>query len=334
MERWLTKIWYQGGAAKWLMAPLSWLYGFIVKRKRARFLSDKASSKRLKVPIVIVGNIIAGGAGKTPLVVWLVQELRRKGYRPGIVSRGYRGTAKEWPQRVTQDSDPTLVGDEPVMLARRCGCPVAAGPDRFAAGQLLEAEGVNAIVADDGLQHYGLQRDCEIVVVDGERKFGNGLLIPAGPLREPLSRLEEVDLVVVNGTATEPHHLSMKLRQLPALPLGGGDPKPVELFNATAVHGVAGVSNPTKFFNQLKKVGLEVIEHAYSDHHDFAREDICFDDNFPVLMTEKDAVKCRKFADGRHWYVPLEPSFAQKDATVLLDTISQRFAKAHVTQGS
>ncbi|MEM7280972.1 MAG: tetraacyldisaccharide 4'-kinase [Pseudomonadota bacterium] len=334
MERWVTKIWYQGGAAKWLIAPLSLLYGFIVKRRRAKFLAGKATTETLAAPVVVVGNITAGGTGKTPLVVWLVTELRRKGYRPGIVSRGYRGAADSWPQKVTSTSDPKMVGDEPVMLASRCGCPVAAGPDRIAAGELLIAEGVNAIVADDGLQHYRLHRDCEIAVVDGERQFGNGLLLPAGPLREPVSRLSEVDVVVINGTATEPHHLSMKLRQLPALPIHGGDPKPVELFNATPVHAVAGIGNPDRFFGQLEKAGLEIIQHVHPDHHGYEKGDICFSDNYPVLMTEKDAVKCRQFADARHWYVPLEPSFAQNDANVLLDTLSQRFAKANARQES
>ena len=329
MEQWFLKLWYRGGAAGWLIAPLAWIYGLVVRRRRARFLSGKSRREKLSVPLVIIGNITVGGTGKTPLVVWLVRELKRKGYRPGIVSRGYRGKADSWPQRVRPDSDPIMLGDEPVLLASRCGCPVAAGPDRIAAGELLILDGVNAIVADDGLQHYRLHRDCEIAVVDGERLFGNGLLLPAGPLREPVSRLDQVDVVVINGKATEPHHVSMNLAHLPARLIRGGDPKPVALFNATKVHAVAGLGNPKRFFEQLSDAGLDVIEHVYDDHHAFTKADVCFSDNFPVLMTEKDAVKCRAFADARHWYVPLEAQFSPTDAKILLDTITQRFGETN-----
>lgn len=327
MERWLTSIWYEGKLGGWLISPLSLLYGWLVKRRRRKYLSGKATRESLSVPVVIVGNITVGGTGKTPLVVWLVRELKKKGYKPGVISRGYRGEAGSWPQRVTGDSDPKLVGDEPVMLAMRCGCPVAAGPDRIASGELLIREGVNAIIADDGLQHYRLIRDCEIAVIDGERKFGNGLLLPAGPLREPVTRLEDVDVVVVNGQADESHHLSMDLRHLPAYPIHGGDPKPVELFNATPVHAVAALGNPKRFFDQLRQAGLNLVEHVYDDHYAFTKSDVCFDDNYPVLMTEKDAVKCRTHGDARHWVVPLEANFNANESKVLLDTISNRFGQ-------
>ncbi|MGH8481671.1 MAG: tetraacyldisaccharide 4'-kinase, partial [Nevskiaceae bacterium] len=199
MKTWLTRRWYGTAKAPWFLRPLAALFGFVARLRRRR-QQAQAREQRLPVPVVVIGNIAVGGTGKTPFVIWLVERLREWGWRPGVVSRGYGGNAPRWPQQVKPDSEPAVVGDEPVLIARRAGCPVFVGPDRVLAAQrLLASGGVDIVVSDDGLQHYRLWRDLEIAVVDATRGLGNGRLLPAGPLREPASRLAEVALVVANG---------------------------------------------------------------------------------------------------------------------------------------
>ncbi|MDZ4261024.1 MAG: tetraacyldisaccharide 4'-kinase [Pseudomonadota bacterium] len=302
----LVQQWYSARAPLWLL-PLSWLFLVLVKVRRLAYKTGLLRSFRLPVPVIIVGNISVGGTGKTPLVAWLVKALQQAGYRPGIISRGYGGQAQQWPQQVLPDSDPLLVGDEPLLLAQRCGCPVVAAPDRvLAARQLLEHSNCNILISDDGLQHYRLQRDIEIVVVDGARRFGNGHCLPAGPLREPVSRLKQVDFVVANGAAMS-GEVAMQLvpGALVAL-LDGDETASLAELHGQQVHAVAGIGNPARFFALLKQHGLSVIEHPFPDHHHFVVDDLFFADKLPVLMTEKDAVKCRRYADARMWYLPVE----------------------------
>jgi tetraacyldisaccharide 4'-kinase len=264
---------------------------------------------RLQVPVVVVGNITVGGTGKTPLVSWLAGHLRQAGYRPGIVSRGYGGNAKTWPRAVTPDSDPAEVGDEPVLLARRAGCPVVVGPDRVAdARMLLSEHDCDLIIADDGLQHLALGRDLEIAVVDGMRRLGNGRCLPAGPLREPAARLAGVDFQVCNGSP-QGEELGMQLSGGRLHRVGEDDivADPAGLAGAP-VHAVAGIGNPARFFADLRGLGLEVIEHPFPDHHTYVAADIAFGDGRPVIMTEKDAVKCVAFAGPVHWYLPVQAS--------------------------
>lgn len=302
----LIEQWYSARAPLWLL-PFSWLFFVLVKLRRLAYKTGLLRSYRLPVPVIIVGNISVGGTGKTPLVAWLVKTLQQAGYRPGIISRGYGGQAQQWPQQVLPDSDPLLVGDEPVLLAQRCGCPIVAAPDRLlAARQLLEHSNCNILISDDGLQHYRLQRDIEIVVVDGARRFGNGYCLPAGPLREPVSRLRQVDFVVANGVAMS-GEVAMQLvpGALVAL-LDGDKTAALSELHGQQVHAVAGIGNPARFFELLKQHGLSVIEHLFPDHHHFEVADLDFADELPVLMTEKDAVKCRRYADARMWYLPVE----------------------------
>ncbi len=302
----LVQQWYSARAPLWLL-PLSWLFLVLVKVRRLAYKTGLLRSFRLPVPVIIVGNISVGGTGKTPLVAWLVKALQQAGYRPGIISRGYGGQAQQWPQQVLPDSDPLLVGDEPLLLAQRCGCPVVAAPDRvLAARQLLELSNCNILISDDGLQHYRLQRDIEIVVVDGARRFGNGHCLPAGPLREPVSRLKQVDFVVANGVAMS-GEVAMQLvpGALVAL-LDSDETASLAELHGQQVHAVAGIGNPARFFELLKQHGLSVIEHPFPDHHHFVVDDLFFADKLPVLMTEKDAVKCRRYADARMWYLPVE----------------------------
>lgn len=297
--------WLERGFRSSSLLPLAALYGAVSRLRRRRLVAD---ARPLGVPVLIVGNIFVGGTGKTPLVAWLVAELSRRGHRPGIVSRGYGGQASEWPQDVNADSDPRLVGDEPVLLAQRTRQPVVVAPDRVAAARrLIEQHGCDVIVADDGLQHYRLHRDAEIVVVDAARQLGNRRLLPAGPLREPPARLDEVDLVVANGgaCAVTPH--GFELTPLHAVNLVTGEQRALtrEAF-PSGVRAVAGIGHPRRFFDMLEVRGLDVQSRAFPDHHRFSAADLTWGAlDRPLLMTEKDAVKCRGVATSDHWRVPV-----------------------------
>ena len=316
----LVQQWYSPRAPFWLL-PLSWLFSLLVVLRRQAYKAGVLRSYHLPVPVIVVGNISVGGTGKTPLVTWLVKTLQQQGYRPGVITRGYGGQAQEWPQWVSAESDPVMVGDEPVLLAQRCSCPIVAAPDRvLVARALLDKSDCNILISDDGLQHYRLQRDIEIVVIDGARRFGNGCALPAGPLREPISRLQQVDYVVANGAAASGE---VEMQLLPGALRSLQDynkSAPLTDFHGQKIHAVAGIGNPSRFFELLKRSGLSVIEHPFPDHHDFAEDDLAFGDGLLVLMTEKDAVKCRRYADERMWYLPVE---AQLDDSFARDLMLQ-----------
>ena len=320
---WLEKRWYSSKTSI-LLLPLEGLFRLLVILRRLAFRLGLIPSYSVAVPVIVVGNISVGGTGKTPLVVWLVKLLQKAGYHPGIVSRGYGGKAERWPQQVRPDSDPMMVGDEPVMLAQRCACPIIAAPDRVAAAKaLLSHAKCDLIITDDGLQHYRLKRDIEIVVIDAERRFGNGHCLPAGPLREPQSRLEEVDFVVANGLAGR-GEFAMSLEQTGLKSLENDSfSKPIEELLGQRVHALAGIGNPQRFFQLLRSRGLEVIEHAFPDHHDYQAQDLDFADELPILMTEKDAVKCRRFANHKMWYVPVNAHLPEPLALRLLQMLKK-----------
>jgi tetraacyldisaccharide 4'-kinase len=303
----LDSLWYGSHPLSLLLAPLGAAFAAVAAARRRAYHSGLLRSVKLPVPVIVVGNITVGGTGKTPLVIWLVETLRTMGHRPGVVSRGYGGRARTWPQRVTADSDPALVGDEPVLIARRCACPVVTAPQRVSAARTLLAEyDCDVIVSDDGLQHYALARDLEIVVMDGARRLGNGRCLPAGPLREAPSRLQHVDIVVINGEARAGECGLRLVGERSRALLDPSLEQPLDHWRSGTVHAVAGIGNPARFFAHLRKHGLEVVEHAFPDHHRFQSRDIAFGDGRPVLMTEKDAVKCRAFAGVAHWYVPVD----------------------------
>lgn len=270
---------------------------------------------RLPLPVIIVGNVTVGGTGKTPLALWLARRLQQQGWRPGIVTRGYKGRSRRWPQRVLPESDTWLVGDEPVLLARRSGCPVVADPDRPRGAQALLDLGCNVVVSDDGLQHYRLARDLEIAVIDGERRFGNGRCLPAGPLREPLARLDVVDARVVTQGNARSGEWEMTLKPTGFHRIDGAEHRPLEAFRSETVHAVAGIGHPERFFAQLRALGVRIIEHPFPDHYPFASNDLRFGDALAVVMTEKDAVKCRGFPLERAWYLAVaaepDPRFAE-----------------------
>lgn len=320
----LESHWYRTTPLTLLLLPLSWLFCAVALARRWAYRSGLLKTVRFPVPVIVVGNISVGGTGKTPLVVWLVALLRKAGYHPGIISRGYGGGADHWPQPVQADSDPTQVGDEAVLLARRCRCPMTVGPDRPAAARaLLEYADCDIIISDDGLQHYRLGRDVEIAVVDGVRRFGNGHCLPAGPLREPVRRLRSVDMVIANGHAGSREY-AMKLQPASLHNLLHSEKtRPLQQFADQRVHAIAGIGNPARFFELLTRHGLGVIEHPFVDHHPFRSEDLDFDDELPVLMTEKDAVKCQTFAKAHHWYLPVDAQLAERVPQILLRLIGK-----------
>ena len=287
--------WYRLSWLALALAPLSAAFGAGVRARRFAFRAGWLRVERLPVPVVVVGNLVAGGTGKTPLVLWLVGALRARGFLPGIVSRGYRGS-NDVPQEALAAGDAERFGDEPILLAERSGAPVWIGRDRAAAGRalLVAHPECNVLVCDDGLQHYRLARDFEIAVED-ERGWGNGLLLPAGPLREPASR--PVDAVVLNGAPPRAGAFAMRLE--PAGFRRVADPGAavaVDSLRGKRLHAVAGIGNPRRFFATLEALGLAFTPHAFPDHHPFTARDLEYPDCDAVLMTEKDAVKCRRFA--------------------------------------
>jgi tetraacyldisaccharide 4'-kinase len=280
------------------------LYRSVTRRRAARFQNDSSNVVRLAVPVVVVGNITLGGTGKTPLIVALAAAMTARGFTPGVVSRGYGGSERG-PYLLTGNDDPAKVGDEPSLI-RQSGVPVAIGRQRPEAAQLLIDAGCNLILADDGLQHHRLGRDVEICVIDGERRLGNGHLLPAGPLREDATRLANVDFIVVNGGTPGTNEVAMTLEGGVAFNMA--DPalsSPLSDFAGRPAHAVAGIGNPARFFESLAAHGIAVHGHPFADHHAFTRDDFTFADGCPVLMTDKDAVKCRSFAKPNWWRVPV-----------------------------
>jgi tetraacyldisaccharide 4'-kinase len=302
----LERHWYRLTLVSVLLFPLSLVYCSLAQLRRVLYRLGVLRHTRLPVPVIVVGNITVGGTGKTPLVIWLADFLRQGGYRPGIVTRGYRGKSQTWPVAVTPQTPVGQVGDEAVLLARRSGCPVLAAPDRVAAAQRHVEQGCDVIVSDDGLQHYRLSRDIEIAVIDSTRRFGNRLCLPAGPLREPVARLKSVALRVANGTP-QVGELGMMLVPTGFYSLAKPERRALaDQFRDGPVHAVAGIGNPERFFSGLRGLGLEVIPHPFPDHHGFRVEELEFGDGRPLIMTEKDAVKCESFANARCWVLTVE----------------------------
>lgn len=321
LEPRLQQAWYGRGWLAKFLRPFGCLTCALASLRYTAYRRGWLRSVRLPVPVVVVGNLAVGGTGKTPFVIWLAAQLGQRGLRAGIITRGYGGSSHLWPRHVTSASDPVEVGDEPLVIARRSGCTVMAGPDRVAAGHaLLALDGVDVLLSDDGLQHYSLARDVEFVMVDGQRGLGNGRCLPAGPLREPAGRLRDADLCIMkdSGSATLAGSVCMRTRLGDAVPLRGGQSRPLAEFRSGPVHAVAALGNPQSFFDALRAQGLTVIEHPLPDHAHPEAGDIEYTDDLPVLMTEKDMVKCVHLGTERHWYVPLEVEFdAQDDERVI-----------------
>ena len=330
---WLHRVWYEDGRLGWLLLPLSGLYWLIIVTRKYLYDRGILRSDRAAAPVVVVGNITAGGTGKTPTVLWLVDELQKRGFKPGIVSRGYGGSHSGSSMRVEADSAASVVGDEPVLLAKRARCPVVIDPDRARAATMLVADGVDVVISDDGLQHYRLQRDYEICVLDGTRGLGNRRLLPAGPLRERVERLDDVEQVLVNGrlegseyvlTVAEQNAVSFQLLATEARRLNASLVRPLDSFAGSTVHAVAAIGNPQRFFDLLRARDIQVIEHRFADHASLQPAELEFGDDFDVFMTEKDAVKLGTDMRDRFWYVPVDLSIDKVDAAPILEQIESR----------
>jgi tetraacyldisaccharide 4'-kinase len=299
VERWLLQRWYGGKPPGFGLRFLAGIHHLGLKSRAA--WAPRQSRPLLPAPVIVVGNFTAGGTGKTPLVIALAQHLAQRGHRPGIVSRGYGRTSRE-AVRVGHETPVEQCGDEPKLMFERTGVAVLVDRDRLAAAKALIADGCDVIVSDDGLQHANLPRDVEIEVLDGERRYGNGLLIPAGPLREAP---RPVDLRVVNGGEAQPGEFAMDLQLDDAIALAGQERRPLGSFADTTIDAIAGIGNPGRFFAALRARGLSMHEHPFADHHHYRIDDFSTMGGHPLLMTEKDAVKCRRLGLRDAWTVPV-----------------------------
>ena len=333
--RLIEKVWYNNHPAKWLMVPillpLTGLFWLVSLLRRHSFRLGLSKSYKVSKPVIVVGNIGVGGNGKTPIVIYLVELTRSLGLTPGVISRGYGGQAPHYPYLVNNDSTTSAAGDEPILIQQRCQVPVAVGSDRIASAALLIAQGCDIIISDDGLQHYRLQRDLELIVVDGKRLFGNGLLLPAGPLREGQWRLPQSDLVIYNGKAVShdqvipPPCLQMTLVATQLCNLLTGERISLTDFvrlNGT-VNAIAGIGAPQRFFDTLEANNITLLnQQSFVDHHRFTLADFnAFDDKIPLLMTEKDAVKCHGFCKDNWWHLPVDADFNDVEKQLITEKI-------------
>ncbi|MEN0038684.1 MAG: tetraacyldisaccharide 4'-kinase [Cellvibrio sp.] len=324
-DSWLAA-WY--GSRRWTLwlLPLTGL--FVLLSAARRFWLLRYAARKLATPVIVVGNISVGGTGKTPLLITLVKWLQQQGFNPGVISRGYGGNAPHYPYLLDASSSAAEAGDEPISIFQQTGCAVCVGPDRIASARFLEDEGCDILLSDDGLQHYRLARDIEIAVVDGQRSLGNGWRLPVGPLREAASRLKNVDWVIVNSPADgfvlpgmeDLFYIPMHVEPQDFINLQSGEKLHGTHFNNAQVNAVAGIGNPQRFQQTLTSLGVQSSLRIFSDHHAYVPDDLVFDNHLPVIMTEKDAVKCKAFAQSNWFYLPINanlpdtfwPAFQQK----------------------
>ncbi|MDH5423809.1 MAG: tetraacyldisaccharide 4'-kinase [Gammaproteobacteria bacterium] len=299
----LDHYWYDRNLIAFLLWPVSLLFRLLVWARLKAYQLGVFKSFKAAKPVIIIGNIAVGGTGKTPLILELCRILSSCGLKVGVISRGYGGTGP-WPHQLYEGAEAEASGDEPVQLFQRTKLPVVVGPDRVEDANLLcKQNEIDIILADDGLQHYRLQRDLELVVIDQQRQFGNGFCLPAGPLREPLSRLNRQSWCIYNGGEQK---YSFTIEPSYVKQLGSDCTEKLSAFTRTTVHAVAGIGNPDRFFNMLKDHGIKVIEHPFADHYQFSESDLNFADDLPVLMTEKDSVKCKSLVNNNLWYVTID----------------------------
>ncbi|MBX8623457.1 tetraacyldisaccharide 4'-kinase [Pseudomonas glycinae] len=327
----LLAAWYHGHPALTLLRPLEWLYRRVVAGKRQRFLDGEGEIYQSPVPVIVVGNITVGGTGKTPMILWLIEHCRRHGLRVGVVSRGYGAKPAQLPWRVQADQTADIAGDEPLLIVQRTGVPLMIDPDRSAAVRaLLDSEPLDLILSDDGMQHYRLARDLELVLIDDARGLGNRRCLPAGPLREPAERLQSVDGVLFNGALEDRDGgFAFRLKPSALVNLRSGERRPLDHFPpGQAVHAVAGIGNPQRFFNTLEALDWRPVPHAFADHAEYSVQALSFTPSLPVVMTEKDAVKCRAFAADDWWYLTVDavpsPAFVAWFDTQLMRLLPDR----------
>ena len=309
LTHWIQQAWAKKYSWLSLLLPLTWLYGYLARRKYRYHQTHPAASYQASVPVVIVGNITVGGTGKTPMILWLIDYCQRQQLKVGVISRGYGAKPAQYPWLVQASDSPAAAGDEPLLIVQRSGVPMAIDPDRSAAARYLtEHYQLDLILADDGLQHYKLARDLELVLIDGQRQLGNQRCLPCGPLREPASRLETVDAVLVNGTSTDANgRYGFQVQAQRLVNLKTGQTVAADHFAKQApVHAMAGIGNPQRFFNTLTELGYVLTEHAFADHAVYSLQQLSFADDKLLIMTEKDAVKCRAFAADNWWYLAVD----------------------------
>ncbi|QSX32395.1 tetraacyldisaccharide 4'-kinase [Shewanella avicenniae] len=327
MEAFVNRIWYQNHWLKWLLWPLSWLFGLISGVRRQLFRIGLKPVEQLPVPVLLVGNITVGGSGKTPLVIYLIELLRQQGYHPGVISRGY-GSEQQQPRIVSTQALAKEVGDEPAMIVARTQVPMAVGQDRIATAKLLLAEHkVDIIISDDGLQHYRLGRDIELLVLDGKRQLGNGMLLPAGPLREGKWRLSTVDFIVENGAKQDsPTRFAMQLSADKLQPLQRDNSPSCE---PKRIKAIAGIGNPQRFFDTLTELGYDIAQtKIFADHHPYSAADFAVNEaELALVMTEKDAIKCREFTLKNGWYLPVDARLSDEFSAQLLAKVANVVAQ-------
>ncbi|MBL4583100.1 MAG: tetraacyldisaccharide 4'-kinase [Pseudomonadales bacterium] len=329
----IVRAWYENKRWVAILSPLAALYSYLAARRKAQYLSGHKTIWNAPVPVIIVGNISVGGSGKTPLVIALVEQLKQAGYKPGIVSRGYGAATKEFPRLISTNDSPTEVGDEPLLLAQRTQCPVVIDPNRVGAAQYILAKcDCDVLISDDGMQHYALGRDIEIAVVDAARGFGNQKCLPAGPLREPVERLEQVDFIVYNGKVTTNTHQAktFPMQLVPNQFVSLKDASVVDAVSWTdskQVQGVAGIGNPARFFSTLRTLGFDVEKFPFPDHHRYRAADFSGFSDQPVLMTEKDAVKCDGSWFNNGWFLRVSAALDEQFTIELLSKLSKLSVK-------
>ena len=305
----LVQAWYQGHPVLALLRPLEALYRQVVQRKRARFLAGEGEIYRAPVPLIVVGNVTVGGTGKTPMILWLIEHCQARGLRVGVISRGYGATPPSLPWRVGAEQTAEQAGDEPLLIVQRSGVPLMIDPQRSrAAAALLAEEPLDLLLSDDGLQHYRIARDLELVLIDAARGLGNRRCLPAGPLREPVERLHSVDACLYNGAEQDPEGaFGFTLQPGALVNLRTGERRALDHFPpGQAVHAVAGIGNPQRFFRTLEALHWRPVAHAFADHATYSAESLDFSPVLPLVMTEKDAVKCRAFAGDDWWYLAVD----------------------------
>jgi tetraacyldisaccharide 4'-kinase len=303
----VNRLWYQGSRKYCLLLPFSGVF-YLLTQIRKLYYKNIYTRKVFPVPVITVGNLTVGGSGKTPMVIYLVNVLREIGYKPGVVARGYKSNAGS-PQAVDDDCQSSDVGDEPLLIYLKTGVPVVVGKNRVKnIDFLIDSHPCDIVICDDGLQDYRFRPAVEIVMVDGERKFGNRQLLPAGPLRESERRLKECDYVIATATPLpDMAQYFMSTEFVNAVKLNNVDSsRDIKSWVGTTVHAVAGIGNPERFFNSLKRLGISIIRHPFADHAEYSVKDLTFNDQLPVLMTEKDAVKCRNMDIDNAWYAPIK----------------------------
>ena len=321
--------WYDEMRVPLFMRLLATAYAGVTGFRSWLYEKGALRSSRCGVPVIVVGNISVGGTGKTPLTIALVQRLQAEGFSPGVASRGYGREEPSQPRWVDRESNPAKVGDEPALIAHHTGARLRVDRDRAAAAKALVKAGCNVVVCDDGLQHYRLARDIEIEVIDGRCRYGNALRLPAGPLREPVERAQRCDFRVVNlgGNGSQSNagagfgEWPMRLLAEQSLPITGGRSRLLSSFSGQRVHAVAGIGDPERFFTMLRSFGIAVVPHAFSDHHHYSAADFEFGSRLPVLMTEKDAVKCADLARDDYFSVPVRAELPEAFWVALLDKL-------------